>query len=157
MNNRITTGTARWYVLEFSAVRFRAVFNYLKNLNADWYCPMRMNIRQRTGRIKSYTSRECPLFPGYLFIRIDFNILHSTHVTRLSHIHRFVSFGGEPVSVPDGIITQVKEYEGDAYSLPQREQSIPHEFAEVLLLEDPLMRNYALLNYLASRNLQHAS
>jgi transcriptional antiterminator RfaH len=148
---------AHWYVLEFSAVRYKTVFRYLDSLNAEWYCPMQLTLRKRNGRLKSYTRRESPLFPGYLFIRLDFDILHSTLVTRLSHVHRFVSFGNEPVSVSEDIILQVKACEINEDAFHGGIHAISHEFAEILLLDDPLKRNYALLNYLASSNLQHAS
>lgn len=149
--------TAQWYVLEFSSVRYKTVFRYLDSINAEWYCPMQVTLHQRAGRVKSYNRRISPLFPGYLFIRLDFTVLHSTIVTRFSHVHRFVSFGKEPQAISEDIICQIRTVEQQEYDLPDGIHSIPHEFAEVLLLDDPLKRNYALLNYLASRNVQLAS
>ncbi|MFB8746638.1 transcription termination factor NusG (plasmid) [Citrobacter cronae] len=149
--------TTQWYVLEFSSVRYKTVFRYLDSINAEWYCPMQLTLHQRAGRVKSYNRRLSPLFPGYLFIRLDFNILHTTQITRFQHTRRFVSFGKEPQAIPEDIICQVKAVEQKEYDLPDGIHSIPHEFAEVLLMDDPLKRNYALLNYLASRNVQLAS
>lgn len=157
MTETIMNTTAQWYALEFSSVRYKTVFRHLDSINAEWYCPMQLTLRQRAGRIKSYNRRESPLFPGYLFVCLDFNIMHSTLVTRLSHVHRFVSFDKEPQAIAEDIICQIKTVEQREYNLPDGTHSIPHEFAEVLLMEDPLKRNYALLNYLASRNVQLAS
>lgn len=157
MTRTIMNTTAQWYVLEFCAVRYKAVFRYLDSINAEWYCPMQLTFHLRAGRVKSYNRRISPLFPGYLFIRLDFNILHTTQITRFQHTRRFVSFGKEPQAIAEDIIFQMRTVEQKEYELPDGIHSIPHEFAEVLLIEDPLKRNYALLNYLASRNVQLAS
>lgn len=147
----------RWYALEFNAVRFRAVFALLNNLDVEWYCPMKQVLRKRTGRIHSYVKRECPLFPGYLFVRIDFNLLHPSQVTKFADVRRFVSFGDEPVPVADETIAQVKSAGTEDYLWPADTQSTDHQFAAILLTEDPLKRNLSLLHYLVTSNLRNAT
>ncbi|UIV71491.1 hypothetical protein H6S29_25190 (plasmid) [Escherichia coli] len=52
-----------------------------------------------------------PLFPGYVFIKIDFNKTHSTTVTSVPWVKSFVSFGGEPVPVCEEIILGLRRRE----------------------------------------------
>ncbi|QHS50245.1 transcription termination factor NusG (plasmid) [Klebsiella michiganensis] len=148
---------AQWYVLEFCTVRFKPVFAFLDSLGVEWFCPVQINLRARTGRMKSYTKVRSPLFPGYLFIRIDFNQLHTTAVTRHQYIRRFVSFGREPVPLDNDIIDSLRDEQNHDGETSREVKFIDHAFAAILLIDDPLKRSLALLNYLASHNLRHAS
>ncbi|WP_338748514.1 transcription termination/antitermination NusG family protein [Escherichia coli] len=46
-------------------------------------------------------------FPGYLFIQADFEEVHSTTITAIPYVQRFISFGGEPLPVPEDVMAEL--------------------------------------------------
>ncbi|HAV8936363.1 TPA: transcription termination factor NusG [Escherichia coli] len=148
---------AQWYVLEFCTVRFKSVFAFLDSLGVEWFCPMHTTLQRRSDKLRSYRKVCSPLFPGYLFVRIDFDQLHTTAVTRNQYIRRFVSFGSEPVPLDDDIIHSLRDEQNHDGELSREVKLIDHDFAAILIIDDPLKRSLALLNYLASHHLRHAS
>jgi transcription antitermination factor NusG len=62
---------------------------------------------RRPDKIISYRERRLPLFPGYLFIQADFEEVHSTTITAIPYVQRFISFGGEPLPVPEDVMAEL--------------------------------------------------
>lgn len=91
----------KWYVLQFTTTRFAAVFSHLEQHNFSYYCPMISEKYRRPDKQISFRERLLPLFPGYLFIQADFEKIHSSTITALPYVQRFIAFGGEPLPVPD--------------------------------------------------------
>lgn len=158
MNTNVDSG-ARWFALEFCSARYKNVFSYLNTLDASWYCPMKVILRQRAGRNNSYKVTKVPLFPGYLFVYVDFDSLHSSTITRHQHIRRFLSFGKEPVPVDDETIELIKErdsrYSEDSVDAVSEEVSA-HTLTAILEVENPELRTQSLINYLSCRNFKAA-
>ena len=148
---------AQWYVLEFCAVRFKSVFQFLDRLGVEWFCPVHQSLRYRPDKINGYRKVTRPLFPGYLFIYVDFNQVHPRKITCCQHVRRFISFGDEPVAVSDEIINQMKTRLNIIMGSSGDAIPVHHELSQILMSDDPQQRTLALLNYLASTNLQHAS
>lgn len=157
MEEHISHLQAQWYALEFSTIRFKSVFSFLDSLGVEWFCPMHTTLQRRSDKLRSYRKVCSPLFPGYLFIRIDFDRLHTTAVTRHQYIRRFVSFGYEPVPLDDDIIDSLRDEQIHDGESSKEVKFNDREFAAILLIDDPLKRSLSLLNYLASHNLRHAS
>lgn len=137
----------KWYVLQFTTTRYSSVVSRLCRIGLTYYCPMETTLYRRTDKILSYRVNKNPLFPGYLFILIDFNKVHSTALTSIPYVQRFISFGGQPVSVPIEIINNLIEREAPSV-LSMDNTIIDREFADILLIVDPAARSIALLNYI---------
>jgi hypothetical protein len=67
----------KWYVLQFTATRFTAVFSHLERLNFSYYCPMVTERYRRPDKEISYRERLIPLFRGLTLSGTK------THVKRL--------------------------------------------------------------------------
>jgi transcriptional antiterminator RfaH len=146
----------KWYVLQFTATRFTAVFSHLERLNFSYYCPMLIERYRRPDKIISYRERRTPLFPGYLFIQTDFQETHSTTITSLPYVQRFISFGGEPLPVPEEAMAELLEkLKSSSVQTNLSKKSIPHELAEILLMDNPQQRSMAFIHYITERSLTH--
>lgn len=140
----------KWYVLQFTTTRFAAVFKQLERLNFSYYCPMAIEKYRRPDKQLSYRERLNPLFPGYLFLQADFDEFHTTSITGLPHVQRFLAFGGEPLAVPDFEISNVQKGE-----LNQLAASEHPRLVEIMMMSDPRMRSMAMLNYITEKSLSH--
>lgn len=140
----------RWYVLQFTQTRFNAVFNYLDGLKLQWFCPMEQTTYARPDKLWCVRHKQAPLFPGYLFVRIDFSVTHSTKITAYQYISRFIAFGAEPVPVADDIVQSL--YDRESTEKPIGIKSISHEFAEILLIDDSVKRSIAFINYITGKS-----
>lgn len=143
----------KWYVLQFSATRYSSVCALLERREISYFCPMITEKYRRPDKVAVYRERQTPAFPGYLFVNIDFEVVHSTVLTSLPNVHRFISFGTEPLVVPVGVIESLIERNWSS-NVPQK-KSIPHRFAEILLMEDPLKRSISFINYVTECSLTH--
>ncbi len=52
-----------------------------------------------------------PMFPGYVFVLLDFEVVHPSCFTRMKNVYGLVSFGEYPAEVPLSVINEVKEQE----------------------------------------------
>jgi transcriptional antiterminator RfaH len=111
---------------------------------------------RRPDKIISYRERRTPLFPGYLFIQADFQETHSTTITSLPYVQRFISFGGEPLPVPEEVMAELLEkLKSSSVQTNLSKKSIPHELAEILLMDNPQQRSMAFIHYITERSLTH--
>ena len=71
-----------------------------------------------------------------VFRQADFEEVHSTTITAIPYVQRFISFGGEPLPVPEDVMAELlwRQSHTTAQANILR-KSIPHEFAEILLME----------------------
>lgn len=145
----------KWYVLQFTTTRFAAVFAHLERLSFSYFCPMETERYRRPDKIVSYRERCFPLFPGYLFVQADFEEVHSTIITAIPYVQRFISFGGEPLPVSEDVIEVLLRRQSQSAQTNLLRKSIPHEFAEILLMENPQQRSMAFIHYITERSLTH--
>ncbi|WP_250150656.1 transcription termination/antitermination NusG family protein [Escherichia coli] len=80
-------------------------FAHLERLNFS-YCPMETERYRRPDKIISYRERRLPLFP-VIFLSADFEEVHSTTITAIPYVQRFISFGGEPLPVPEDVMAEL--------------------------------------------------
>ena len=52
-----------------------------------------------------------PMFPGYVFVLLDFEVVHPSCFTRMKNVYGLVSFSEYPAEVPLSVINEVKEQE----------------------------------------------
>jgi len=140
----------KWYVLRFVSSRFTPVINFLSLSQINWFCPMRRNDFIRPDAQLSIRRRLTPAFPGYLFVQLDFEKVHPEKLAAFQHIYGLVKFCDEPIPVPPKIMDTILKWNWASDIVPplRGKKSIPHGFAEILGMEDPLKRSLALLNYL---------
>ena len=81
----------------------KSVFEQLRSKQIEAFLPLYQPFKRwRNGQIGTLA----PLFPGYLFVRID--IQNQLPVLQTSGVARFVGFGQRPAVVPDNEIAQLE-------------------------------------------------
>jgi|SRR6185312_5418459 transcriptional antiterminator RfaH len=102
--------TARWYVVQTQPrAEPKAVVN-LARQGFETYMPRFLKRRRHARRIETI---EAPLFPRYLFVRVDlasqrWRCIHST-----VGVSRLVCNGDEPAAVSDAIVGGLRAREGE--------------------------------------------
>ena len=93
----------QWYVVQTKARRERFAYDRLDAAGLEVLLP-----QIAVNRHGSVVSRE-PLFPGYLFARLDPGSGHIHMVSYSAGVSRVVGFGGEPTPVPEELVAAIKE------------------------------------------------
>jgi transcriptional antiterminator RfaH len=101
---------APWYLIQVRAQFEAKVSDELTGQGFDHYLPRQTVHGQRVGRGKERVSRHRPLFPGYLFVRVDYPRQAFGSVTAILGVVRFMGVTG-PVIVPGTIVAGIREAE----------------------------------------------
>ncbi|GEK46784.1 transcription antitermination protein RfaH [Bisbaumannia pacifica] len=103
---RAKPGTARWYVIQCKGGESFRAAEHLVNQAYEVFHPVLEVQRRRRGRLLWV---EEPLFPHYLFIRLDRLASDWRPIRSTRGVLRLVSFGGEPLAVDDGLIEALRQ------------------------------------------------
>jgi len=97
---------AQWYVIQCKPREERRALENLERQRFRCYLPMLAVEKLRHGIVRAVPE---PLFPGYLFVRLDelTDNWHSIHSTR--GVIQLVHFREYPVPVPDSMIGGIHE------------------------------------------------
>ena len=100
----------KWYCIHTSPAKEIQIAAYLeKSLALEVYAPR--IIQEKTARgIRSEVA--CPLFPRYLFCRLDL-ATHYHAVRSAPEVIDFVRFSDDPAIVNDGMIAQLRNWAGE--------------------------------------------
>jgi len=95
---------AAWYLLQSKPHQERRALENLRNQGFECIMPLYLRERLRRGRREKV---EEPLFPRYLFVRLD-SIVSNWHVLRSTYgVTDIVRFGEQPARVPDAVIETI--------------------------------------------------
>ncbi len=92
-----------WYAAYTCAHREKRVAEQLSLRSVEHFLPLYESVRQWKDRRKQL---ELPLFPGYVFVRLD--LLDRLQVLRTPGVARLVGFNGTPTPLPEGEIEALK-------------------------------------------------
>jgi transcription antitermination factor NusG len=95
--------TPSWYAVKVRTRSEVKIGEALRHRNLEIFLPTYAESRQYSDRIKR---RDAPLFPGYLFCRIDLNKRQPILTT--PGVDHIVGFGGIAVPVPDSEIAGIQ-------------------------------------------------
>jgi transcription antitermination factor NusG len=93
----------RWYAAQTVARHEKRIFEYLQCREIEAFLPLFRTARRwqdRTAKV------DLPLFPGYVFVRID--IRERLRVLELPGVNSFVAFGSGPVPLPDSELVALR-------------------------------------------------
>ncbi|GAB4566145.1 MAG: hypothetical protein Kow0047_17290 [Anaerolineae bacterium] len=93
----------RWYALHTHPHRELQVADLLSAKGVEVFLPMIPQRRRRIGWI------DVPLFPCYLFARLDLAASGILDVQWTPGLRRVVAFGNEPVPIPDDVIERLQK------------------------------------------------
>ncbi len=100
----LTSATRRWYSVYSKPQKERFAQNQLQSKGVEVFLPQ-LVIPQATA----VSRRVVPLFPSYLFVRIDISSGESAYVVWAPGVKYLVSFNGVPASIDDDVIEFLKD------------------------------------------------
>jgi transcription antitermination factor NusG len=96
---------AQWYAVKVQSNCEYIVEQSLKLKNITHFLPSYKTLSKRTDRKKTITR---PLFPGYLFIKIDFYSKMRLQVLQTPKVVHIISFSNKPSPIDEKIINSLK-------------------------------------------------
>jgi transcriptional antiterminator RfaH len=93
-----------WYLLRTKPRQETVAAENLHRQSFRAVLPLYRCNRRKSGR---WVTIEEPMFPGYLFIRIDLARQNCTPIRSTKGVSGFVRFGLEPAPVPDAVVEAV--------------------------------------------------
>jgi len=99
-----TTATRRWYSVYSKPQKERFAQIHLQSKGLEVFLPQLV-----MPQLAAPTRRVVPLFPSYLFVRIDILSGESAYVVWSPGVKYLVSFNGVPASIDDDVIGFLKD------------------------------------------------
>lgn len=97
-----------WYVLFHNPLCRQSLIDLIQGMDVEVLCPYLEGWRKRKDR-PSCVSTKVALFPGYLLLYFDTEVIHTTAITALSGAYSFVRFSDQPCVVQDDVIEKLKD------------------------------------------------
>lgn len=96
-------GPLPWFAVSVKSLHERAVAQYLEGKAFEAYLPVYRSTRRWSDRLKS---SERPVFPGYVFCRLDYS--RRAGILRTPGVRSIVTFGGGVTPISDLEIERVR-------------------------------------------------
>lgn len=101
-------GGLHWFVVQTKPGAEHRVETHLSNQKIEIFLPLTEAHQYRSGKIGRIIK---PLFPNYLFARLDLN-LHYYKVKWTRGVSKLLGFGDGPIPISDKVILAIKERMG---------------------------------------------
>ena len=100
-----------WYVLHSKPHKEELLAEQLELRRIETFAPrIRVQVvNPRARKVRAY-------FPGYLFVRVDLEKLGLSALQYVPGSAGLISFGGEPATVPDGLVQAIRLRVGEVNS-----------------------------------------
>lgn len=139
--------TICWYVVRSKPQKESALCREMTMRGLDAYCPMLhikpVNLRSRKTR---------PYFPGYVFVNTDLEVVGFSALNWLPYARGLVSFGGEPPTVPEILIKEIRK-RVDKVNAAGGEDLFGLESGDEVIIQDgPFVGYKAIFNMSLSGN-----
>ena len=98
----------QWFVITHNLHALQLVTSRIAGLEVEIYSPSKIELKKRKD-CNASRAKETQLFPGYLFLRFDPEVVHTTTISELPGVQDFVRTGGKVATVSNGLIESLKE------------------------------------------------
>lgn len=99
------TSTAHWYVIQCKGSESFRAAEHLSNQGYEVFHPVLDVKRKQQGKLTTVTE---PLFPYYLFIRLDQVVSNWRPIRSTRGVLRLLTFGNTPIAVPDALVETLR-------------------------------------------------
>jgi transcriptional antiterminator RfaH len=131
---------ALWYCVKTKPKQEGVATRLLRSeLRLEVFCP---KIRFKRARSTGAVWVTEAMFPGYLFVRFSYPLLHR-RIAAVSGVARTLSFGGRPCSLEEGLIGELRRHVADGETVEISSEIKQGE--EVKVVEGPLAGTRALV------------
>ena len=96
-----------WYVAQTKYAQEKRAQQQLQSQGVTCLLPVFSEVRLRNGEVKAVSPQ--PLFPTYIFVRFDPEVVHKTAIKSTRGISSLISFGGLPSVVPDNVMQLLQQ------------------------------------------------
>lgn len=97
-----------WYVITHNLHGYQVVTSKLSHLGIEVYAPTMVEVKQRKD-CKGTRVSEKQLFPGYLFLRFDPEVVHTTAVSDVPGVRDFVRTGVQIATISDDLVEALRQ------------------------------------------------
>ena len=97
-----------WYLLYCKRGQLQRAQEHLERQSVNCLTPVITLEKMQRGR---RTTVSEPLFPNYLFVEFDPEVIHTTTISATRGVSHFVRFGAHPARVPSSVIHQLSVYQ----------------------------------------------
>lgn len=107
----VSTGSApatdgqRWYAVALQPHADALARDQLERQGFDVYAP---TLVRTVRHARQFRTKEVPLFPGYLFVRLDLGEMRWRSVNGTRGVRRLLMAGDRPAPVPDRVIAALR-------------------------------------------------
>ncbi|BBQ86033.1 MULTISPECIES: transcription/translation regulatory transformer protein RfaH [Enterobacteriaceae] len=105
-----------WYLLYCKRGQLQRAQEHLERQAVNCLTPMITLEKMVRGK---RTSVSEPLFPNYLFVEFDPEVIHTTTINATRGVSHFVRFGARPATVPSSVIHQLSIYQPEDITDPE--------------------------------------
>ncbi|EBM9816183.1 transcription/translation regulatory transformer protein RfaH [Salmonella enterica subsp. enterica serovar Kentucky] len=105
-----------WYLLYCKRGQLQRAQEHLERQAVSCLTPMITLEKMVRGK---RTSVSEPLFPNYLFVEFDPEVIHTTTINATRGVSHFVRFGAHPAIVPSSVIHQLSIYKPEGVVDPE--------------------------------------
>jgi transcriptional antiterminator RfaH len=136
---------SNWLLLQVKPRQEMRALENLERQQGECYCPLIQVEKLRRGK---RIQVEEALFPGYLFINVQLqqNGLTYTSIRSSRGVSKIVSFGVEPITIPEALIEQLKLRESAGLACTKSED-LPQGGDQVNIIEGPFKGLQALYSH----------
>lgn len=144
-----------WFLLHHSPKAYKQILAGFERLSVIHYTPLLTVITKRADSKTSVRINQRPLFPAYLFLYFDPEVVHTTKITQLIGVNEFVKIGGKIRPLPEAVITGLRYLE--VAEVDKSDQSVSYSNVPVELLakleeineqSEPVNRMASLISFL---------
>mgnify|MGYP000010880041 FL=1 len=97
-----------WYLLYCKRRQLQRAQEHLERQSVNCLTPVITLEKMQRGK---RTTVSEPLFPNYLFVEFDPEVIHTTTISATRGVSHFVRFGAHPATVPSSVIHQLSIYQ----------------------------------------------
>jgi transcriptional antiterminator RfaH len=138
-----------WFVVHTHANAERLAGSHLRRQGFDVYLPQYAKRRSHARRVERVPA---PLFPRYLFLRMDPKATPWFCIRSTVGVHSLVSHGTMPAPLADAVVDEIRAREDDCGLVALMEQ-VPFAAGDVVeIVEGPLARQLGLYEGMDDKN-----
>mgnify|MGYP004707913713 FL=1 len=103
-----------WYVAQTQFAQEKRAQQHLGNQGVTCFLPLytaQVITPMKFGSPAIKTATPQALFPGYIFVRFDPEVIHTTTIKSTRGVSSLISFGGLPSAVPDEVVERLKSHD----------------------------------------------
>ncbi|TCZ24166.1 transcription termination/antitermination NusG family protein [Pantoea agglomerans] len=148
----------RWYITHCQSKNLMRILKQATMLSSECYLPVETRITRRKDCGGTRFSQK-PLFPGYLFIRFDLEVIHPEKFTDINGIYYFLTTGEKLCVIDDEIVNALKCVHnlrfgpsGNCVQCTNFSAALISSIQRIYTISGPLERQVELLKLLQSDN-----